>query len=1012
MAKSQAWLQEVLTKSQQDPNLWIKEILGDRLWSRQREICQSVVDHERTAVPASFGCGKTFLAARIALWFLYNHPGAKVISCYDDQTEILTELRGFQLFKNLLPDDKVATLVHGNLVFEKPQDHYDMEYKGELMGYEGRDVDFLVTPNHRCQVAVDPKLTSEELEENQSSLFEIKRADEIFGSLVRVPKTNGWLGEDYGYTKDDYRFWGFWCGDGSLGFKKGKPKVVRLHQKVESEEALRLIHRYEGALNVREDSRCEGLLDIRLWNVELATFLHDNFGHPKKVKRIPTWIKNSKLEFIEEFLRGFALADGVKSKDVHGKSILRFGIINNEALAEDFYEMGVRAGYSVNLKSSVYDHSKYKDYSNNVNTHYRLTFSKRTIFPSTKIRTPTARNRGWYKKEYNGRIHCVRVTSGVVLVRRNRKHLWSGNTAPCFDDQTEILTDEGWKLFKDLNKDEKVASRVDGKLQFVHPTDYMDYDVYGEMIGYKSNSVDFLVTPHHKCLVQSPGKDFELRKAEDIYGSSSVKFNKKIVYEGVERSSHFIEDCSINKDVLIEAKKENWYKTDYVGHVYCVTVPSHVVLVRRSGVYHWSGQTFRQVQDLLWSEIRTAHGRAAFPLGGNPLKLRLELSPDQFAVGFSTDDKNMDMFTGYHSPYQLVIFDQAAGIPPGIWDGAEGLMTSAHCRWLAISNTAISDCEFANICMPEKKSRHGEWNIIKISAEESPNVIAGKNLFPGLIAYDWVEKKKKVWDVDDPLYKIFVKAEFIPSMQMVVVPYKDLVEVYHYIGEEGETIELGIDVAREGLDSTVFFARTGERSLEMLRLTGNDTMQVAGAAVKFIEVIEEKYSKKVVQIKIDTIGVGAGVYDRMAELDYPVVPINNQSVEPVIDKETFSNIRAEMAWSFRRRCESGNVGFARLSRQPDLFENLKKDAQAQRYKITSSGRIQLLPKESMREFLGRSPDYWDAMIMAFENPGGGPAKITSMGTNTKPEEPSKTISNEEWMELLGREVDIEHESFH
>lgn len=41
-----------------DPQGFIEGPLGERLWSKQRDICQSVLDNKRTAVPACFGPGK------------------------------------------------------------------------------------------------------------------------------------------------------------------------------------------------------------------------------------------------------------------------------------------------------------------------------------------------------------------------------------------------------------------------------------------------------------------------------------------------------------------------------------------------------------------------------------------------------------------------------------------------------------------------------------------------------------------------------------------------------------------------------------------------------------------------------------------------------------------------------------------------------------------------------------------------------------------------------------------
>lgn len=421
--------------------------------------------------------------------------------------------------------------------------------------------------------------------------------------------------------------------------------------------------------------------------------------------------------------------------------------------------------------------------------------------------------------------------------------------------------------------------------------------------------------------------------------------------------------------------------------------------------------TQRQVKDLLWSELRTAHGKATIKLGGELLQLMLKLKEDHFAVGFSTDAENMDKFTGYHSENQFVIFDQAGGIETPIWEAAEGLMTSANCKWLAISNTAISSCELANICMPDRKTKFGKWEVIRIKATETPNVLAGKNIFPGLIAHDWVKKREEAWGRDDPLYKIFVEAEFIPDSEMVVVPYEYITKAFEADGEMGTHIEVGLDVARMGTDSTVWVASSGSRTLEVKRVTGNTTMQVVGETVEFKRYLEEKYELPVLSIKVDVIGLGAGVYDRLIELDFPVVAVNNAEVNIVVDKERYSNVRAEMAWAFRYRMEHFGVGFAKMHvTDYEIKDYVRGDIQAIRYKITSQGKIQILSKDEIKKNLGRSPDYWDALVLSYECPGGGPPSIEFL-TKEREEEEELSISEEEWQLLLGNHVPVDHFSF-
>lgn len=64
----------------QDPNRFAGECLGDFLWSRQRQVIESVRDNRRTAVRSGHGVGKTHIAAVTLLWFLFCHRDSRVIT--------------------------------------------------------------------------------------------------------------------------------------------------------------------------------------------------------------------------------------------------------------------------------------------------------------------------------------------------------------------------------------------------------------------------------------------------------------------------------------------------------------------------------------------------------------------------------------------------------------------------------------------------------------------------------------------------------------------------------------------------------------------------------------------------------------------------------------------------------------------------------------------------------------------------------------------------------------------
>lgn len=57
-----------------DPAGWVTHRLTEHLWSKQREVAQSVVTHRRTAVKSCHDVGKSFSAARLTCWWLDVHP--------------------------------------------------------------------------------------------------------------------------------------------------------------------------------------------------------------------------------------------------------------------------------------------------------------------------------------------------------------------------------------------------------------------------------------------------------------------------------------------------------------------------------------------------------------------------------------------------------------------------------------------------------------------------------------------------------------------------------------------------------------------------------------------------------------------------------------------------------------------------------------------------------------------------------------------------------------------------
>ncbi len=369
--------------------------------------------------------------------------------------------------------------------------------------------------------------------------------------------------------------------------------------------------------------------------------------------------------------------------------------------------------------------------------------------------------------------------------------------------------------------------------------------------------------------------------------------------------------------------------------------------------------TARQVRGIIWREIATAHSRAKIPLGGDLSTTALRISEDWLALGFTAADHDPDRFQGFHAAHTLVIIDEACGVSEAIDTAVDSILSGEHCRLLRIGNPTDAQTPFGRAFTKQQGAR------FKISAFDCPNFtefgITEDNLadwqalqgakplpFPTLVNPEWVALKRKQWGSGSPLWQARIAAEFPTEGDNVLVPLHQIERAQRAELEPGAPITWGVDVARMGADETVIVERRGQVARVIATFRKLDTMQVAGRIARLYALAEEQPEA----INVDEIGIGAGVLDRLTELDLPVVGINVGT--SAIDKERFANLRAEIYWTLRERFEAGEI---------DLEEDDEMAAQlaAQRYLITSSGKVQL---ESQSEQAG-SPDRADALSLAF-----------------------------------------------
>lgn len=126
----------------------------------------------------------------------------------------------------------------------------------------------------------------------------------------------------------------------------------------------------------------------------------------------------------------------------------------------------------------------------------------------------------------------------------------------CFDKETEVLTNKGWKKYNQINKKDLVAG-FDYKKEQYKWTKIQDIIIKnhsGKMMKYKSRSLDILVTPEHRMVTKTRRKGemkkWVIHRADNMYSQWKIPIGK---------TEQRTQEYGISDDML---KIIGWINTD------------------------------------------------------------------------------------------------------------------------------------------------------------------------------------------------------------------------------------------------------------------------------------------------------------------------------------------------------------------------------------------------------------------------------------------------------------------
>jgi len=462
--------------------------------------------------------------------------------------------------------------------FQKPIEIKEYEYEGPIHKYKSRNQTLLeVTPDHRLHLSKikfrnkGPRYNIEW--ETGPSSNEMKYSNFRMG-ISDLPKQCTYKGKK---APDEIVFSEFITDYKADGTKYANNQLrIFPAVKVPTKEFMIFMGWWLAEGWVCQSNSRIGIAQSKEHNPiywqEINNLMEDLFPDNVLSKDKNTWILNNKYRALYEYLKPLGksheryiprelleyteylpdLLDALYKGDGENSVLGRLRLTTkSKRLADSSQEAWLRLGQ---LASICYDSTI---------DLYTIGVLSRTFFNFLLGQPSTHRSKRFDIYQYKGKVHCL-VTPNGNFVCRNRTEkvpLVTGNSADmnlfdeCFLPNMEVKTNQGWKLFSELDETELIASYNSDKIEYQKPSRYIKKDYKGRVFNFFAKDLKVSVTENHNMITHS-------------------NMIKKVLAKNVSiKDSFILEDGNTIKISSITIG-------NYEVKVYCVTVPNGTIIVR------------------------------------------------------------------------------------------------------------------------------------------------------------------------------------------------------------------------------------------------------------------------------------------------------------------------------------------------------------------------------------------------------------------------------------------------
>ena len=321
----------------------------------------------------------------------------------------------------------------------------------------------------------------------------------------------------------------------------------------------------------------------------------------------------------------------------------------------------------------------------------------------------------------------------------------------------------------------------------------------------------------------------------------------------------------------------------------------------------------------------------------------------------ASDEEQSNTLAGLHNEeYEnaiLIMLDEAGDMPPGLVAAADAVLANGGiAKILMAGNPTSTSGALYEVCVRQRK----HWHVTEITSDpEDPKRTPR-------VSIQWAKDTIEMWGGrESPFVMVNILGQFpskgfnkLFSLQGVEYAMGRHINKMLY---ENQCKVLAIDVAGEGDDRTVLFARQGLATFNPIIMRNVTPEQIATQ----IQLSYNKFQPDFVVID-NTGGWAGAVRILLKQMNIPCIPVG--FAEKAGDDKQFYNRRAEMYWKAAEWMREGGI-LPPAAKAGEILEELVEPSYS-----FKKDRILLEPKDLIKQRLGRSPDIADAFALTFSIP--------------------------------------------